>query len=61
MNGEMEVFSFVSPNPLNSWDGDIQEFWALLASEQGYPADSQYLISTSCLTLSINSVDKYPC
>ncbi|KAL2801768.1 concanavalin A-like lectin/glucanase domain-containing protein [Aspergillus granulosus] len=45
MNGEMEVFSFVSPNPLNSWNGDIQEFWTLLASEQGYPADSQYLIN----------------
>ncbi|KAL2869895.1 glycoside hydrolase family 12 protein [Aspergillus lucknowensis] len=44
-NGDMNVFSFVAPNPATSFNADIKEFWDLLVSDHQYPADSQYLIN----------------
>ncbi|KAK2763057.1 Endoglucanase-1 [Arachnomyces sp. PD_36] len=45
MNGDMEVFSFVPASPVNSFNADIKEFFQYLVDSQGYPGDSQYLIT----------------
>lgn len=45
MNGDMNVFSFVAPSPVNSFSTDIKDFFAHLEDKYSYPADSQYLIS----------------
>ncbi|KAF9890644.1 hypothetical protein FE257_005775 [Aspergillus nanangensis] len=45
MNGDMNVFSFVVSDPITSFSGDISDFWGYLTENQGYPADSQYLIN----------------
>jgi xyloglucan-specific endo-beta-1,4-glucanase len=45
LNGSMKVYSFVYANGiLNSFSGDIKLFWNYLASNQGYPISSQYLL-----------------
>jgi xyloglucan-specific endo-beta-1,4-glucanase len=43
----MQVYSFVAPQQLNSWSGDVKQFFTYLQYNKNYPADSQYLISTS--------------
>lgn len=40
-----QTYSFVASSPINSWSGDIKEFWNYLAQNHNYPASSQYLIS----------------
>ncbi|KAI0123211.1 concanavalin A-like lectin/glucanase domain-containing protein [Xylariales sp. AK1849] len=43
-NGSMKVYSFVAVNaPLQSYSGDIREFYTYLTNHQGFPAGSQYL------------------
>jgi xyloglucan-specific endo-beta-1,4-glucanase len=44
-NGSMQVYSFVAPQQLNSWSGDVKEFFTYLQYNKNYPADSQYLIT----------------
>lgn len=44
MNGNMKVFSFIAPSPLNSWSGEVKEFFNYLQYNQGYPAGDQHLI-----------------
>ncbi|KAH7316900.1 endoglucanase [Stachybotrys elegans] len=44
-NGNMQVYSFVAPNQVNSFSGDVKQFFDYLASNRNYPASSQYLIT----------------
>jgi len=45
-NGAMHVYSFVaSSGDVTTFESDIKPFWNYLASNKGYPASSQYLIS----------------
>lgn len=46
-NGAMKTFSFVASSPIPSFSSDVKEFFSYLASNQGYPASSQYLLSES--------------
>jgi hypothetical protein len=45
LNGSMKVFSFVAPNPVNDFNADIKQFFNYLQKDQGFPAESQYLLS----------------
>jgi xyloglucan-specific endo-beta-1,4-glucanase len=45
-NGAMRVFSFVAPSNRGSWSGDLKAFYNHLTQNNGFPASSQYLIST---------------
>ncbi|KAJ4007764.1 hypothetical protein NW766_009567 [Fusarium irregulare] len=45
MNGDMKVFSFVAPTPVNNFNADIKQFWNYLAKSENFPADSQYLLT----------------
>lgn len=45
MNGDMEVYSFVASEAVNSFSADIKDFWDYLTDNNSYPADSQYLLS----------------
>ncbi|KAH8588477.1 glycoside hydrolase family 12 protein [Bisporella sp. PMI_857] len=46
LNGSMKVYSFVTPSgPMNSFNGNLKDFFNYLANSQGYPASSQYLIT----------------
>jgi xyloglucan-specific endo-beta-1,4-glucanase len=44
-NGSMHVFSFVAQNQLSSFSADVKVFLTWLASNRGFPASSQYLLS----------------
>lgn len=44
-NGAMKTFSFVASSPITSFSSDVEEFFSYLASSQGYPASSQYLLT----------------
>jgi xyloglucan-specific endo-beta-1,4-glucanase len=44
-NGAMRVYSFVASGSVTVWEGDVKPFFNYLASNQGYPASSQYLIT----------------
>lgn len=46
-NGAMRVFSFVAPSQRTNWSGDLKAFYNHLTQNNGFPASSQYLISTS--------------
>lgn len=46
-NGDMRVFSFIAPSPVNSFSADLMDFFDHLTQNNGFPADSQYLISKS--------------
>ena len=48
-NGSMKVFSFVAPNAVSNFSGNIKEFFNYMASNEGFPAGSQNLISKSLL------------
>ncbi|KAJ4315075.1 hypothetical protein N0V94_006129 [Neodidymelliopsis sp. IMI 364377] len=48
-NGQMTVFSFVAVNPINSWNGDLNEFLIYLRGNQGLPR-SQILQSVGAGT-----------
>jgi len=48
LNGNMKVFSFVAPSPVNSFSANLKDFFNYMANNKGYPAGSQYLISESC-------------
>ncbi|RQM05736.1 hypothetical protein DH86_00003590, partial [Scytalidium sp. 3C] len=39
-----QTYSFVASSPVNSWSGDIKQFFDYLTSNHGFPASSQYLI-----------------
>ncbi|KAH8807312.1 putative endoglucanase [Xylogone sp. PMI_703] len=39
-----QTYSFVASSPVNSWSGDIKDFFDYLTSNHGFPATSQYLI-----------------
>lgn len=43
----MKVYSFLAVNgPLTSFTADVKLFFNYLASNQGFPASSQYMLST---------------
>ncbi|KAL5344138.1 concanavalin A-like lectin/glucanase domain-containing protein [Aspergillus crustosus] len=44
-NGDMNVYSFVASEAVNSFNANIKDFWDYLTDNQGYPADSQYLLT----------------
>lgn len=44
-NGAMRVYSFVAPSQLNSFDGEIMDFFYVVKDMRGFPADSQHLLS----------------
>ncbi|KFY02849.1 hypothetical protein O988_01848 [Pseudogymnoascus sp. VKM F-3808] len=44
LNGNMKVYSFVAPSQVNSFSGDLKEFYTYLVASQGYSA-SQYITS----------------
>jgi hypothetical protein len=47
-NGATKVFSFVAPQePLNRFNSDIKQFFNYVANTQGFPAETQYLLSES--------------
>lgn len=46
-NGAMHVFSFVAPQPVNDFDGNIKDFFDHITQNSGFPADSQNLLSKS--------------
>ncbi len=50
-NGAMKVYKFVATSNIDSYNGDPKDFFNYLASNEGYPADTQNLIgmSTNCL------------
>ncbi|KAH8693329.1 mixed-linked glucanase [Phaeosphaeriaceae sp. PMI808] len=43
LNGQMKVYSFVASSPINSYSGNMKDFFTYLANSKGYPASSQYL------------------
>ena len=45
----MKVFSFVASSPLQSYSGNLKDFFNYMANSRGFPASSQYLISTLIL------------
>ena len=45
MNGDMKVFSFVAPTPVNNFNADIKQFYNYLTKSENFPADKQYLLS----------------
>lgn len=44
-NGSMKVFSFVAASPVTNFSGNVKEFFNYMASNEGFPASSQNLIS----------------
>lgn len=44
LNGSMKVYSFVAPSQVNSFDGDLKEFYTYLVASQGF-SNSQYITS----------------
>jgi xyloglucan-specific endo-beta-1,4-glucanase len=44
-NGSMRVYSFVASSAVNSFSANLKDFFNYLSSNQGYPANSQYLIT----------------
>nr|pir cellulase (EC 3.2.1.4) precursor - Aspergillus niger [Aspergillus niger]BAA02297.1 endo-beta-1,4-glucanase [Aspergillus luchuensis]prf//2113255A endo-beta-1,4-glucanase [Aspergillus luchuensis] len=47
---EQKTYSFVAGSPINSWSGDIKDFFNYLTQNQGFPASSQHLITLQCGT-----------
>lgn len=45
-NGPQQTYSFVASSPINTWSGDIKQFFDYLTQHHQFPADSQFLIST---------------
>lgn len=43
-NGDMEVYSFVAENTMNSFSGDVKDFFDYLEQNVGFPVDDQYLL-----------------
>lgn len=46
-NGAMHVYSFVTTGQINSFNADIKNFFNYVASNRGFPASNQHLISKS--------------
>ena len=44
-NGAMKVYSYIAPSPVNNFSADVKQFFNDMKN-RGYPADSQYLLST---------------
>lgn len=44
-NGDMHVYSFIAPQPVNKIDTDVKLFFDHLTTNNGFPADSQHLLS----------------
>lgn len=44
-NGAMQVYSFIAPSPLNSFNANLKEFFTYLTNSKGFPASQQNLIS----------------
>jgi len=44
-NGSQQTYSFVASSPIESFNGDILQFFDYLTTSQGFPASSQYLIN----------------
>ncbi|KAI4155550.1 MAG: hypothetical protein LQ340_000941 [Diploschistes diacapsis] len=42
---EQQTYSFVASSPINSFSGDIKQFFDYLAQNHAFPASSQYLIN----------------
>jgi xyloglucan-specific endo-beta-1,4-glucanase len=57
-NGSMKVFSFVAPGAVSNFSGNIKEFFNYMASNEGFPAQSQNLISELFLSLSVAHVSR---
>lgn len=53
MNGDMNVYSFVAPSPVTSFNTDIKDFFTHLTDSYSFPASSQYLISMFSHTLQL--------
>jgi xyloglucan-specific endo-beta-1,4-glucanase len=45
LNGSMKVYSFIAPSPINSYNGNLKDFFTYLTNSKGFPASSQNLIS----------------
>ncbi len=50
-----QTYSFVASGSINSWSGDVMDFFDYLISSHGFPASTQYLISRSCLLYNIST------
>lgn len=44
----MIVYSFVAPSPVHSFSSNIKLFFDYVTKNEGFPASTQYLISTIC-------------
>jgi xyloglucan-specific endo-beta-1,4-glucanase len=44
-NGAMRVYSFVASSSVNSFSGDLKDFFRYLVNSQGFPDRNQYLIT----------------
>lgn len=53
LNGAMKVYSFVASSPINTYKGNVKNFFTYLASSKSYPASTQYLTSmySSCIVM----------
>lgn len=52
-----KTYSFVSATPITSFSGNVMDFWNYLTRNHGYPASSQYLISTSATSPCSSATD----
>lgn len=41
----MRVYSYIAPNEVKSFEGDIKPYFDHVTATQGFPADTQHLIS----------------
>ncbi|KAJ5243932.1 hypothetical protein N7489_004028 [Penicillium chrysogenum] len=44
-NGSQKTYSFVASNPITSWSGDLKDFFNYLTEKEGFPAETQNLIT----------------
>ncbi|KAH7303115.1 endoglucanase [Stachybotrys elegans] len=44
-NGDMKVFTFVAPEERHHYSGDILRYFDYISNTQGFPAESQYLLT----------------
>ena len=49
-NGQMKVFSFVAPSPVNTFTADVKLFFTYLQSRQNFPVKTQNLLGESTVS-----------
>lgn len=55
-NGDMKVYSFVATSTINSFTGDLKDFFTYLTNSKGYPATTQNLISEFAFTPAMDTL-----